>query len=106
MPDYSININTDTGDREAGLQRAVTFHNNAVAERNAQRIEGAEPEPTLTAQRYLQRNFDASVDSYAAQVVTETVESLKDNFTRADQATRDQVKTLLAAFEPAEVTEP
>lgn len=111
MPDYSININTDAGDREAGLQQAVTLYNAAVADRNipivasnAELEEGEDPqplEPELDGKQYLQKNFDAVIDSYAANVVSKTLEELKDNFSRADQAARDQVVQLLAQFQPA-----
>lgn len=101
MPDYSININTDSGDREAGLQQAVTLYNLAVAARNASLPEGADLELTLDGEQYLQKNFDAVIDSYAAHVVSKTLDDLKDNFSRADQAARDQVVQLLAQFQPA-----
>lgn len=111
MPDYSININTDAGDREAGVQQAVALYNIAVAERNAviearnaELEEGETPEPLepiLDAKLYLQKNFDAVVDSYAAQVVTKSFDALKEKFSQADQAARDQVVTILAQFSPA-----
>lgn len=100
MPDYSININTDAGDREAGLQQVVANYNATVQARNAALPEGAEAEPLLDGKQYLQLNFDAVVESYATQVVSKAFEDLKDNFSRADQATRDEAVILLAQFQP------
>lgn len=101
MPDYSIEINTDTGDREAGLQDALARHNAAVAQRNAALPEGEEQEPTLDGKQYLQSQADVLVDDYAAQYVATAAQQVNEKFERADQATRDQVVTLLAVFQPA-----
>lgn len=100
MPDYSININTDENDREAGLQYVVAQSNEAIAARNAQLPEGEEPEPLLDVKQYLQKNLDAAVDSYASHAVKAKTADLGEKFERADQATRDQVETILAQFQP------
>lgn len=89
MPDYTIAINTDTNDREEGLQRAVDQHN------------AANPEaPAIDAKQYLQAVFDPVVDSYAQQFRAEKSTVLKEKFERADQATKDQVTALLTSFQP------
>lgn len=101
MPTYSIEINTDTGDREAGLQDALARYNAGVAQRNASLVEGAEPELELDEKQYLQKQADVLVDNYAAQFVATAAQQINSKFARADQATRDLVITALASVEPA-----
>lgn len=100
MANYTVEINTDENDREAGLQYVVAQSNEAIAARNAQLPEGAEPEPLLEGKTYLLKSLDTAIDSYAAYTRKVKSADLGEKFERADQASRDQVEIILAQFQP------
>lgn len=82
MASYTIEVNTDSGDLEAGLQYVVSLHNDSN-------------NSTLDAQQYLTMLLENALLSYAQALLEKETAAFNERYITADRETRTALSEAL-----------